>query len=99
MHIQIIRESVCLADDMHGQMEMFAEVEPNSSIQDLINTIENAGFLQYSSSHTSFVGFAGGIPIVRTYSPYHSKIKTEYLLAEHTSVAEAIKNGQLYFRL
>jgi hypothetical protein len=98
MRIDITREAVCAADDQCGPLEMVAEIEPSGSIQDLVGVIESSRFLQFSSSHTSIVGFVGGIPVVRVFSPHHSRNKAEYFLPEHSGVAEVIGSGRLDFK-
>lgn len=98
MEIQVSRQAVCAADDQCGPLEMLIHVQPDSSIQQFVSVLEDTKFLQFSSSHTSILGFCESVPVVRVFSRFFSQKQNEYFAPPNLSVSEAIKNGALYFK-
>ncbi len=98
MRIEITRDACCAQDDQIGPLEMAFEVAPDALLRDLVTIVVNAGFLQYSSSHVTMVGFAGKTEIARISSPYYTKREPEYLLSPDLSISELLKNGQIHFQ-
>ncbi|GLR25720.1 hypothetical protein [Limnobacter litoralis] len=98
MRIEITRQAVCAADDQTNPLEMYFEVDQNLTIQHLVNEIEAAKFLQFSSTHQSIVGHSGGVPIIKIHSPYHSSLGPEYLVPASIIASEIIQNGRVEFK-
>lgn len=98
MRIEIIRDACCAADDQRGPLDLKLDVSSTLPLRILIENIESAGFLQYSSSHTSLSGLVDGEAIVRVFSPSHDKKKAEYFVAPETPSSQVLKHGQLEFR-
>ena len=68
MRVQVLRDACCAQDDQLGPLEATFEVPQCATIGDLVSIIVESRFLQYSSSHTSLVGFVGEQPFVRVFS-------------------------------
>ena len=98
MEIQISRQAVCAADDQCGPLEMVAQIDPSSSIQELIGIIERSKFLQFSSSHSSIVGVSEDTPVVRVCCRFFSQKQNEYFVPATSRVSEVVKNGHLDFK-
>lgn len=81
-----------------GLLEMTFDIPPNNALHDLVTQVVKSGFLQYSSTHTTMIGAAGGIDIVRVHSPYYKNEESEYLVDPDRLICEVTKNGSIHFR-
>jgi hypothetical protein len=98
MKIEVHRDACCAADDQAGPLVMDMELDGRMPLCDFINLVLESGFLQYSSSHTSMLGYVGAIAIVQVHSPYYSKEKTKYLIESTTPIQEVLASGSIDFR-
>lgn len=98
MKIEVFRDACCGADDQAGPLILALELDAQASFQKLVETVLNSGFLQYSSSHMTMLGFVDGVAAVRVFSPDHSKDETQYLIDPLMAVGVAVKNGSVDFR-
>lgn len=98
MCIEITRQACCSQDDQMGPLEMTFDVQPNNSLRSLVAQVIERGFLQYSSTHTTMIGTADGIDIVRVNSPYYKNEQPEYLVDPELPISEVTKNGSIHFR-
>lgn len=98
MRIEITRQACCAQDDQIGPLEMMFDVDESNTLFDLVEQVVERRFLQYSSTHTTMIGAAGDIDIVRVSSPYYRNEQPEYLVNPDLPISEVIKNGSIHFR-
>lgn len=55
-------------------------------------------FFQYSSTHTTLIGYVDDVAVVRVHSPYHGNEETQYLIDPATTIENALKTGTIDFR-
>lgn len=96
--MEILREACCGADDQLGPLTMDVEIDGKAPLCSLIDLIIESGFLQYSSTRTSLIGYAGGLPVVRVHSHYYSKEEPQFLVNPNTPVQEIVAIGPIDFR-
>ena len=97
--VRVRREACCAQDDQLGPLEAAYPVTPATTIDELVRTIVESRFLQYSSSHTSLVGFAGAHAFVRVFSPHHAEGREpEYALPCSSLVTEVARDQTVEFR-
>jgi hypothetical protein len=98
MKIEVLRDACCAADDQLGPLTLDLELDARTPLNGLVDRVIESGFLQYSSSHTSMLGYVGAVAVVRVHSPYYSKEKTQYLIESTTPIQEALASGSIDFR-
>jgi len=99
VHVRVLREACCAQDDQLGPLEATYEVRPNATLREFVASVVDSGFLQYSASHTSMVGFVEGKEFVRVFSPYYCKSHTsEFLVGSDQLAANALGGCGVHFR-
>ncbi|WP_051293700.1 hypothetical protein [Pseudoduganella violaceinigra] len=98
MKIRVLRDACCAADDQAGPLELKIELDAPASLQDLVETVLASGFLQYSSSHTSMLGFVDDAVVVRVFSLDYTNAQPHYLVDPATPIGTAVSSGLLDFR-
>jgi hypothetical protein len=99
MQILVTREACCAQDDQLGPLDATYALEPGATLRELVEQIIRSGFLQYSSSHTSMLGKAGSVEIVKVYSSYYLPGRApEYLVAASEPAARLLEGKVLRFR-
>jgi hypothetical protein len=69
--VRVLRDACCAQDDQLGPLETTYDVRPDATLRDFVTSVADSGFLQYSASHTSMLGFIDGKEFVRVFSPYY----------------------------
>jgi hypothetical protein len=99
MKIQVLREACCAQDDQLGPLEATYSVSDNATLGELVETIIESRFLQYSSSHTALLGEVRGVPVVKVFSPSHTGNRpAEFVASAGQSVASTVGGHSLQFR-
>lgn len=98
MKTEVTREGVCAADDQIGPLEKTINIRSDATVLELVRKVEESKFLQFSSTHTSMVGYVGNQPIVRVFSPHHLGRQAEFLVDKELAAHEVISNGALSFK-
>ena len=68
--VQILRESVCAADDQTNPLELTINLPSSATLQTLMSQILLRNFLQFSSSHSVITAYSGGKPIARAHANF-----------------------------
>ena len=90
MQIQVLREACCAQDDQLGPLEAIYGVRSDTTLRELIATIVESRFLQYSSSHVALQAEVVGTPVVRVFSPLHSNNRTAEFFASPGQLVEGV---------
>jgi len=99
MQIQVSREACCAQDDQLGPLEMVYNLSSDATLSELVQKIVASRFLQYSSSHTTMLGEAGTVGVVKVFSAYYCGNKeAEFLAAPDEPVRSVIAANVLHFR-
>ena len=99
MKIQVLREACCAQDDQLGPLEATYEIRSDATIGDLVSTVVESRFLQYSSSHTSLVGLARGRQVVRVFSPFYTQNRSpEFAVHPADLVSALVADQPMEFR-
>jgi hypothetical protein len=98
MKIEVFRDACCAADDQLGPLTMDVELDGLMPLRVLIDLVLESDFLQYSSSHTSMVGYVDQHAVVRVHSPYYTKEETQFLINPDLPIQEAVASGSIDFR-
>lgn len=98
MQIRVLRDACCAADDQVGPLSKEMNLDGQASLQSLVDAIVASGFLQYSSTHTTMLGYVDDAAVVRVHSPYHSKEAVQFLIDPATAIQDAIETGTIDFR-
>jgi hypothetical protein len=94
VRVQVLRDACCAQDDQLGPLEATFEVPQSATIGDLVSIIVDSRFLQYSSSHTSLVGFVGEQPFVRVFSSYYVPNRGPEFVAPSTELVTTVLGNQ-----
>ncbi len=98
MKIEVTREAVCLADDQLEPLELTLEFDAEATLEDFTGKLAKSGFLHFSSTCHTLVGWSGEKPLLRIKSRWGS-LAVEYLPAADTRLAVTIVNAAIDFRL
>jgi hypothetical protein len=94
VRVQVLRDACCAQDDQLGPLEANFEVPQGATIGDLVSIMVESRFLQYSSSHTSMVGFVGEKPFVRVFSSYYAPNRGPEFVSPATELATTVLGNQ-----
>ena len=94
VQVRVLREACCAQDDQLGPLEAAYSVTRTSTIGELVRTIAESRFLQYSASHTSLVGFVGAEPFVRVFSSHHAAGRAPEFSVPSSSLVSALVGTQ-----
>ena len=87
----VLRDACCSQDDQLGPLEATYSFEPGATLADLVTSVVDSRFLQYSSSHTTLTGYIGGTEFVKVFSDLHLPGRTPaYVLASDTLLSNEI---------
>lgn len=99
MLVRVLREACCAQDDQMGPLEATYEVAPASTFGDLIASIVDSRFLQYSSSHVVLQGEVDGVPVVRVFSAHYTRNRpAEFFVDPGRPVDHVVGSKSLTFR-
>ena len=99
MHVRVLRDACCAQDDQLGPLEATYELGPNATLREFVANVVDSGFLQYSGTHTSLVGFIEGKEFVRVFSPYYCNGRvSEFLVGPDQLAGDALGERGVDFR-
>ena len=99
MNVRVQREACCAQDDQLGPLEATYDLHPNATLREFVARVVDSGFLQYSPTHTSMVGFIEGKQFVRVFSPYYCDSRpSEFLVGPEQLTATVLRDGTVAFR-
>ena len=90
MQIQVLREACCAQDDQLGPLEATYSVTSDTTLSELVATIVESRFLQYSSSHAALQADVAGTAVVRVFSPFYSNNRPAEFLADPGRLVESV---------
>jgi len=97
--IRVLREACCAQDDQLGPLETTCELVANATLSDLASAIVGSRFLQYSSSHTSLVGYVGERAVVALFSScYLPGRNPEFVVSPTELVSTVVGDRPIEFR-
>ena len=99
MQIVVTRQACCSQDDQLGPLDATYTVSANTTVEEFVDQVIQSGFLQYSSTHTSMLGQADSIDIVKVFSSYYLPGRApQYLVPASESAARLLHGRNVRFR-
>ena len=99
LHFDILREACCAQDDQLGPLEARYEIRQGTTIGELVASVVESRFLQYSASHVSLVAFVGDRPLVRVFSAHHAPNRSpEFNVPSTALVTDLVGKQAVNFR-
>lgn len=92
----VYREAVCSADDQLGPLELTCMLPVDATLEQLVDAVRGAGFLQFSSTHRTITGRVGDAAVVCVHATCFSTRAT-YRIAPRTPLAVCMPSGTLTF--
>lgn len=86
MIIRVTREAVCLADDQLEPLELTLDFGADATLEDFAGELVRTGFLHFSSTHRTLVGWLPDRPLLRICHRWGTH-RVEYLAAADTRLA------------
>lgn len=97
MEIAVTREAVCLADDQFEPLELALELGAEATLEDFAGELTKSGFLHFSSTCHTLVGWSGERRLLRLRSRWGS-LNIKCLVAADTKLVDIMADAAIDFR-
>jgi len=96
---RVLREACCAQDDQLGPLEATYEVSASATLGEFVHAVASSRFLQYSATHTSIVGYAGGTQFVRVFSSYYCNgQEPDFFVSPDVPASAVVRGADIHFR-
>lgn len=97
MTIEVTREAVCPADDQLEALELTLEFGAGATLADFTGRLARTGFLHFSSTCHTLVGWSTGKPLLKISNRWGSTA-VEYLAAADAKLSAVVADATIDFR-
>jgi hypothetical protein len=97
MKIDVYREACCSQDDQLGPLDQAYEVPDDCRLGDLVTTIAQSRFLQYTSSHAEMSCRIAGQEVATVFSPYDEPVQAPRFAVSPDSLVRDLAVDRMEF--
>jgi hypothetical protein len=88
MKLKVTRQAVCAADDQLNDLEMDVDISGGTTLAQCVSRIQEAKFLQFSSTHAEATGYLNDLAVVRLFKGQLAEylVDPNFVIANDTAV-------------